>query len=138
MRRGLRFLHDGEIGSYLNPVGAEYLVRESEDGKYDMMILDPPKLAKTKGSLENAMKAYKDLNRVAMMKIKNGGIIATYSCSGAMTREDFRMMLSWAAADAGVEIQLIETLSAGPDHPVRLSFPESEYLKGCIIRVLKG
>ena len=112
-------------------------IRNSEDGKYDMMILDPPKLAKTKGSLDNAMKAYKDLNRVAMMKIRNGGIIATYSCSGAMTREDFRLMLSWAAADAGCEIQILRTLSAGEDHPVRLSFPESEYLKGFIIRVLK-
>ncbi len=113
-------------------------LRSSENGRYDMMILDPPKLAKTKSALENAIRAYKDLNRVAMLKIENGGIIATFSCSGAVTREDFRMMLSWAAADAGVEIQLIETLSAGPDHPVRLSFPESEYLKGCIIRVLKG
>ena len=112
-------------------------IRQAEDGKYDMMILDPPKLAKTKSSLENAMKAYKDLNRVAMMKIRNGGIIATFSCSGAMTREDFRMMLAWAAADAGAEIQILRTLSAGEDHPVRLSFPESEYLKGYIIRVIR-
>ena len=107
------------------------------EGKYDMMILDPPKLAKTKSALDNAMKAYKDLNRVAMMKIRNGGIIATYSCSGAMTREDFKMMLGWASTDAGCEIQILRTLSAGEDHPVRLSFPESEYLKGFLIRVIK-
>ena len=112
-------------------------IRASEDGKYDMMILDPPKLAKTKSALDNAMKAYKDLNRVAMMKIRNGGIIATYSCSGAMTREDFKMMLGWASTDAGCEIQILRTLSAGEDHPVRLSFPESEYLKGFLIRVIK-
>lgn len=112
-------------------------IRSSEDGKYDMMILDPPKLAKTKSALENAMKAYKDLNRVAMMKIRDGGIIATYSCSGAMTREDFRMMLGWAAADAGCEVQILRTLSAGEDHPIRLSFPESEYLKGYILRIIK-
>ena len=54
-----------------------------------------------------------------------------------MTREDFRMMLAWAAADAGAEIQILRTLSAGEDHPVRLSFPESEYLKGYIIRVIR-
>ena len=54
-----------------------------------------------------------------------------------MTREDFRMMLAWAASDAGCEIEILHTLSAGSDHPVRLSFPESEYLKGYIIRVLK-
>ena len=112
-------------------------IRASEDGKYNMMILDPPKLAKTKNALDNAIKAYKDLNRVAMMKIQNGGIIATYSCSGAMSREDFRMMLAWAAHDAGCEIEILRTLSAGEDHPIRLSFPESEYLKGYILRVLK-
>ncbi len=121
----------------ITPSDAFDFIRASEDGKYDMMILDPPKLAKTKSALENAMKAYKDLNRVAMMKIRNGGIIATYSCSGAMTRDDFRMMLGWAATDAGCEIQILHTLSAGEDHPVRLSFPESEYLKGYLIRVLK-
>ena len=112
-------------------------IRTVEENKYDLMILDPPKLAKTKNKLENAQKAYKDLNRVAMMKIKDGGIIATFSCSGAMTREIFKLTLAWAAADAGVEVQILETLSAGEDHPIRLSFPESEYLKGYILRVIK-
>ncbi len=119
------------------PSDAFQWLRDSQDGKYEMMILDPPKLAKTKSSLENAMKAYKDLNRVAMMKIKNGGIIATFSCSGAMSRDDFRLMLGWAASDANAEIQILRTLSAGEDHPVRISFPESEYLKGFVIRVIK-
>ena len=112
-------------------------LRSVKEDQYDMMILDPPKLAKTKGALENALKAYKDLNRVAMLKIRNEGIIATFSCSGALSREDFRMVLGWAATDAGVEIQILHSLSAGADHPVRLSFPESEYLKGFIIKVLK-
>ena len=112
-------------------------IRSVRDDEYDLMILDPPKLARTKSALENALKAYKDLNRVAMMKIRDGGIIFTFSCSGAVSREDFRMMLGWAAKDAGVEVQILETLSAGPDHPVRLSFPESEYLKGYAVRVLK-
>ena len=96
-------------------------------------ILVSPKLRK----LENATKAYKDLNRVAMMKIKDGGIIATFSCSGAMTRENFLLTLSWAASDADVETQVLETLSQGPDHPQRLSFPESQYLKGFVLRVIK-
>lgn len=112
-------------------------IREIEDDYYDLIILDPPKLAKTKGQLENAQKAYKDLNRVAMTKIKDGGIIFTFSCSGAMTRENFKLTLAWAASDAGVEIQILRTLSAGEDHPVRLSFPESEYLKGYVIKVIK-
>lgn len=112
-------------------------MRKIEDDKYDLMILDPPKLAQTKGKLEAALKAYKDLNRVAMLKIKNGGIIATFSCSSAVTRETFRQTLAWAAADANVEIQILRTLSAGEDHPIRISFPESEYLKGYILRVIK-
>lgn len=114
----------------------EYLRTIKED-YYDVIILDPPKLAKTKGQLENAQKAYKDLNRVAMTKIKNGGIIFTFSCSAAMTRDNFKLTLAWAAADASVEIQILRTLSAGEDHPIRLSFPESEYLKGFVLRVIK-
>ncbi len=112
-------------------------IREIEEDKYDLIILDPPKLAKTRSKLENAQKAYKDLNRVAMKKIKDGGIIATFSCSGAMTREIFQMTLAWAAADADVEIQILDVLAAGEDHPIRMSFPESEYLKGFVLRVIK-
>lgn len=112
-------------------------IRQVKEDYYDLIILDPPKLAKTKGQLENAQKAYKDLNRVAMTKIKDGGIIFTFSCSGAMSRENFKLTLAWAAADAGVEIQILRQISAGEDHPVRLSFPESEYLKGYVLKVIK-
>jgi len=112
-------------------------LRSIEENKYDVIILDPPKLAQTKSKLENAIKAYKDLNRVAMTKIKSDGIIITFSCSGALTRENFLLLLSWAAADAGCEIQILETLSAPSDHPVRISFPESQYLKGFVLRVIK-
>ena len=112
-------------------------LRNIEKNTYDIIILDPPKLAQTKGKLEGALRAYKDLNRVAMMKIKNGGLIATFSCSGAVSREVFRQTIAYAAADAGVEIQILRTLSAGDDHPIRISFPESEYLKGYLIRVIK-
>ena len=112
-------------------------MRTLEKDKFDLMILDPPKLAATKGKLDNALRAYKDLNRVAMMKIRNGGIIASFSCSGSVTRETFRQMIAYAAADAGVEVQLLRTLSAGEDHPIRISFPESEYLKGYVYRVIK-
>lgn len=112
-------------------------LRTIEDDKYDVIILDPPKLAQTKSKLENAVKAYKDLNRVAMTKIKNNGIIITFSCSAALTRENFLLLLSWASSDAGCEIQVLETLSAGADHPLRLSFPESQYLKGFVLRVIK-
>lgn len=112
-------------------------MRSLKENYYDLMVLDPPKLAKTKSQAETASRAYKDLNRLAMAKIKNGGIIATFSCSGAIDRETFRMILAWAAMDAGVELQILDTLGAGDDHPIRISFPESEYLKGYIVRIIK-
>lgn len=104
---------------------------------YDVMVLDPPKLAQTIKSLESAKKAYKDLNRLAMEKIRSGGILMTCSCSGSLKREDFRTVLAWSAKDAGVEVQILETLGQGMDHPIRMSFPESEYLKAYILRVIK-
>lgn len=104
---------------------------------YDVMILDPPKLAQTTKALENAKKAYKDLNRMAMEKIKGNGILVTCSCSGALSREDFRTVLAWSAKDAHVEVQILETLGQGMDHPIRMSFPESEYLKVFVLRVLE-
>lgn len=112
-------------------------LRQIERNKYDMIILDPPKLAKTNKQLEDAKKGYKDINRLAMEKIKDGGILVTCSCSGALSREDFRTVLSWSAKDAGVEVQVLETLGQAQDHPIRLSFPESEYLKVFILRVIK-
>ena len=101
---------------------------------YDVIILDPPKLAQTIKSLDNAKRAYKDLNRMAMEKIRNGG---TCSCSGSLSREEFRTVLAWSAKDAGAEVQVLETLGQAQDHPVRLSFPESEYLKVFILRIIK-
>lgn len=113
------------------------LIRAEERNKYDLIILDPPKLAKTKGKLDDALRAYKDLNRVAMEKIKNGGIIFTFSCSAALKPEDFKKMISWSAKDAKVETQILRVLSQSEDHPIRASFPESEYLKGLVIRIIK-
>ena len=112
-------------------------LRTIAKNKYDVIILDPPKLAQTIKSLESAKKAYKDLNRLAMEKIKNGGILVTCSCSGSLKREDFKTVLAWSAKDAGVEVQILETLGQAMDHPIRLSFPESEYLKVYILRVIK-
>ncbi|MFA6891539.1 MAG: class I SAM-dependent rRNA methyltransferase, partial [Sphaerochaetaceae bacterium] len=111
-------------------------MRDIPNGTYDVMILDPPKLAQTKSQAEAASRAYKDLNRLAMERIKRGGIIATFSCSGAITSEMFRTILAWSAQDAGREVQILHILGAGEDHPIRLSFPESEYLKGFVLRIL--
>lgn len=112
-------------------------LRQVEKNKYDLIILDPPKLAKTNKQLEDAKKGYKDINRLAMEKIKDGGILVTCSCSGALSREDFKTVLAWSAKDANVEVQILETLGQAQDHPIRMSFPESEYLKVFILRVIK-
>lgn len=112
-------------------------LRQIKDNYYDVMILDPPKLAQTKSQADKAARAYKDLNRLAMTHIKDGGIIATFSCSSAIGPADLRKILAWASMDAKCEVQILESLTAGSDHPVRLSFPESEYLCGYIIKVIK-
>jgi 23S rRNA (cytosine1962-C5)-methyltransferase len=70
-----------------------------------------------------------------MKLIKRGGILITYSCSGAVTRDLFQKVLFGAAVDAGRTVQIIEQLSQGPDHPILLTYPESEYLKGFVCRV---
>lgn len=113
-------------------------LRKEKDDYYDLIILDPPKLAKTKGALEKAERAYKDINRVAMNKIRNNGILISFSCSASLTREELRKVLSWASKDAHVEIQILRNLFQAEDHPVRLSFPESEYLKGFVMKVIKA
>jgi len=112
-------------------------MRHIEKNKYDVIILDPPKLAFTKGDLPRAKRAYKDMNRLAMERIRNGGYLITFSCSGALSGEEFKAVLNWARKDAKVEAQIISSLGQGPDHPIRLAFLESEYLKGFVIRIIK-
>lgn len=108
--------------------------REQEE-KFDLIILDPPKYAPSRSALDRASRAYKDLNRLAMLLLNKGGLLATFSCSGAMDMPTFKQVLAWAALDAGKEVQFISQLGQPEDHPVRSSFPEGEYLKGLICRV---
>ena len=108
-----------------------------EDGElFDIVILDPPKYAPSRSALDKASRAYKDLNRLGMSLLKNGGLLATFSCSGAMNMETFKQVLAWAALDAGKQVQFIHQFCQPEDHPVRASFPEGEYLKGLLCRVL--
>ncbi len=115
----------------------KYLRELGEQGeKFDVIVLDPPKYAPTRSALEKASRAYKDLNRRGLMLLNSGGLLATFSCSGAMDIETFKQVIAWAALDAGKEIQFIYQYCQPEDHPVRASFPESEYLKGLLVRVL--
>jgi len=108
-----------------------------EDGElFDIVILDPPKYAPSRSALDKASRAYKDLNRLGMSLLNNGGLLATFSCSGAMNMETFKQVIAWAALDAGKQVQFIHQFCQPEDHPVRASFPEGEYLKGLLCRVL--
>jgi len=108
---------------------------KDEEETFDIIVLDPPKYAPSRSSLDRASRAYKDLNRLAMLLLNKGGLLATFSCSGAMDMETFKQVLAWAALDAGKQVQFIHQFCQPEDHPVRASFPEGEYLKGLLCRV---
>ncbi len=101
--------------------------------KFDLVILDPPKFAPTAAQAKNAARAYKDINLLAFKLLAPGGLLATFSCSGGVSAELFQSIVAGAAADAGVGGRVIERFHGGADHPVALSFPEGDYLKGLLI-----
>ncbi|QQL49727.1 class I SAM-dependent rRNA methyltransferase [Mucilaginibacter ginkgonis] len=109
---------------------------KEESETFDVIVLDPPKYAPSRSALDRASRAYKDLNRIAMLLLNKGGLLATFSCSGAMDIDTFKQVLAWAALDAGKEVQFIYQFCQPEDHPVRSSFPEGEYLKGLLCRVM--
>jgi len=116
-------------------VNKQLRVFKDQEEKFDVIVLDPPKYAPSRSALDRASRAYKDLNRLAMLLLNDGGLLATFSCSGAMDMETFKQVLAWAALDAGKQVQFIHQFCQPGDHPVRASFPEGEYLKGLLCRV---
>jgi len=106
-----------------------------EGRQFDVVILDPPKFAHTHSQLERATRGYKDINLIAMQILRPGGILATCSCSGLISTDLFQKVIFGAALDAHRDVQVIERLTQAPDHPLLLTFPEGEYLKGMICRV---
>ena len=115
------------------------LLREfKEKGeKFDLIILDPPKFASSASNVNKACRGYQDLNRIAWQLLEDNGILATFSCSGLISRELFLKVVYSSTVDAYVEGQIIKHLSQSEDHPTRLSFPESLYLKGLLCRKVK-
>jgi 23S rRNA (cytosine1962-C5)-methyltransferase len=109
------------------------MVREGR--RFDMVILDPPKFATRKTELEGATRGYKDINLLAFRLLSPGGLLATFSCSGLVSPDLFQKVVFGASVDAPAEAQILAKLGHGPDHPILLSFPESEYLKGLLCRV---
>ena len=104
-----------------------------EGRTFDAIVLDPPKLAPTVTHAERAARAYKDINRLALKLLEPGGLLLTYSCSGGISADLFHKIVAGAAADAQVDGYIIAHTAAAPDHPMTLTFPEGEYLKGLVV-----
>ena len=100
---------------------------------FDLVVLDPPKFAPTAAHVARAARAYKDINLLALKLLRPGGLLATFSCSGAVPQDLFQKIVAGAAADAAVDAVVCERFHADADHPVALSFPEGEYLKGLLL-----
>lgn len=132
---GLNKLDPERHAAIKSDVNTQLRKFRDEGKKFDVIVLDPPKYAPSRSALDRASRAYKDLNRLAMLLLNSGGLLATYSCSGAMDMETFKQVLAWAALDAGKQVQFIYQFCQPEDHPVRSSFPEGEYLKGLLCRV---
>jgi len=104
-----------------------------EGRRFDAIVLDPPKFAHTAAQAERAARAYKDINRLAFMLLEEGGALFTFSCSGGISADLFHKIVAGAGLDAGADGLILERLGAAPDHPMTVTFPEGEYLKGLVI-----
>ena len=122
-------VHHGEVADVL-----DYL-DTLEKGRFDLIILDPPAFAKHQRNLQQALKGYRAINQKAMEKIAGGGLLFTFSCSQAVSKDDFATMLFSCAALSGRKVRIIKQLAAGCDHPQSIFHPEGGYLKGTLLYV---
>jgi 23S rRNA (cytosine1962-C5)-methyltransferase len=114
---------------------ANQTLRRAVEGgeRYDAIVLDPPKFAPTAAHAERAARAYKDINRLALLALEPGGLLFTFSCSAGIPVDLFHKIVAGAGSDAGVDGAVVERLGAAADHPMTLAFPEGEYLKGLAV-----
>ena len=116
-------------------VDAFKYLEQMETGAYDLFVLDPPAFAKHKDALKNALRGYTKLNAKAFEKIRRGGILFTFSCSQAVSKEQFRLAVFTAAAVARRSVRILHQLHQPADHPINIYHPEGEYLKGLVLYV---
>jgi len=109
-------------------------LRDAQE-RFDLIVLDPPAFAKSKKEVPRATRGYKDINLQAVRCLKDGGLLATFSCSNHIDAALFAKIVQGAVSDAGKTAQLLQALGPGPDHPVNLAHPEGHYLKGCLLRI---
>jgi 23S rRNA (cytosine1962-C5)-methyltransferase len=114
----------------------DYLRDMADAGEMvDVVVLDPPKFAHSKNQVDSAARGYKDINLNALALVKSGGYMMTYSCSGAISADLFQKIVFGALVDSGRQAQIVGRLTASEDHPIALTFPEGDYLKGLLLRV---
>lgn len=104
-------------------------------GEFDLIVLDPPAFAKHQSALRNALRGYQRLNTKAFEKIAPGGVLFTFSCSQAVSKEQFRLAVFSAAASTGRRVRILHQLTQPADHPISIYHPEGEYLKGLVLYV---
>lgn len=110
-------------------------LESARQNSYDLIILDPPAFAKHRSALNNAMRGYRKLNAAGIGAVAPGGIVFTFSCSQAVSREQFRLAVFSAAASTGRRVRILHQLTQPADHPVNIYHPEGEYLKGLVLYV---
>lgn len=128
----LNFPNDNRHTSYTTDA---FKFLDNIQDKYDLIVLDPPAFAKHRDVLRNALQGYKKLNVKAFEQIKPGGILFTFSCSQAVSKEQFRLAVFSAAAISGRNVRILHQLSQPADHPINIYHPEGEYLKGLVLYV---
>ncbi len=128
----LNFLDDNRHQSHTTDA---FRFLDNINEKYDLIVLDPPAFAKHKDVLRNALQGYRKLNAKAFEQIKPGGILFTFSCSQAVSKEQFRLAVFSAAAQSGRNVRILHQLSQPADHPINIYHPEGEYLKGLVLYV---
>ncbi len=123
-------------GEYVEGDAFQILRRYRDQARtFDAIILDPPKFVYSQSQLQAGCRGYKDINLLALKLLKPGGALVTFSCSGLVGGDLFQKVVFGASIDAGRDVQILAKLLQAPDHPILLSFPESEYLKGMVCRV---
>ena len=128
----LNFPNDSRHQSFAEDA-FKFLDKMGDD--YDLIILDPPAFAKHRNVLRNALQGYQKINARAFRKIKSGGIVFTFSCSQVVSKDQFRLAVFSAAAQAGRKVRILHQLTQPADHPINIYHPEGEYLKGLVLYV---
>ena len=129
---GIEASHKGTVADVLQYIQT---IKQSSNQAFDFIILDPPAFAKNHRSLQQGLKGYRAINQRALEYLPKGGMLMTFSCSQAVSKDDFRTMLFTSAALAGRRVRVVRELPHAMDHPVSIYHPEGEYLKGLLLQV---